>query len=117
MDGVVAAGLVLGRGIAQHELGAQFFSDLGVDVIHRVLLFDLKVASAGLLGNFLKDLLAVGTIRLLASRVPSARIASPGIATWIPSPRIATSRVASAHAPSPPHTLVVIVIVVLVPSD
>src|ERR1700722_11223216 len=114
MDGVVAAGLVLGRGVAQHELGAQFFGDLGINVIHRVFLFDLKVASPGLLGNFLKDFLAVGAIRLPAP----AGIASPWIApAWISSPGIATSRVAAAHAAAPAHALVVIVIVVLVPSD
>src|ERR1700733_13939572 len=113
MNGVVSAGLVLGRGIAQHELGAQFFSDLGVHVIPRVFLFDLKVASSGLLGNFLKDLLAVGAIRLLTS---------PGVAAaWITTSRIpagiAASGVAAPHPAAPAHALVVIVIVILVPSD
>src|ERR1700722_1469947 len=118
MDGVVAAGLVLGRGVAQHELGAQFFGDLGINVIHRVLLFDLKVASPGLLGNFLKDFLAVGAIRLLASWIASAGIATPWIATTgIPSSGIATSRVAAPHAAAPAHALVVIVIVVFLPAD
>src|ERR1700734_1307836 len=117
MNRVVAAGLILGRCVAQHELGSQFFSDLGVDVVHRVLLFDLKVASPSLLGDFLKDLLAVGAVLLLTPGVvSSAGITTTGVATRISPPGIAPSRVAPPHATAVSH-LVVIVIVVLVPSD
>src|ERR1700733_12071921 len=117
MNRVVAAGLILGRGVAQHELGAQFFSDLSVDVVHRILLFNLEVASTGLLGDFLKDLLAVGAVLLLPPGVvSSAGITTARVATGISSPGIAPSRVATPHATAASH-LVVVVIVVLVPSD
>src|SRR5882757_7556477 len=98
MYGVVAAGLVFGRGIAQHELGAQLLGNLGIDVVHRVLLFGLEVPSPRLLGNTLEGFLAVGAVIPLSWIAASPGIASTGIATagiatagisapWIPAPR------------------------------
>src|SRR5580704_7072319 len=107
MNGVIAGGLILGRGIAQHELGAQLLGDLGVVVVHGLFLLGLEESSPGLLGDFLQDLLAVRMVLLLPG-VP----ASPGIA----SARVTAARVAPSHAPVPPHAGVVSVVVVLVSS-
>src|SRR6202035_1035696 len=107
MNGVIAGALILGRGIAQHELGAQLLGDLGVVVVHRLFLLGLEVSSPGLLGDLLQDLLAVRAVFLL----PGVQ-ASPGIASsWI-----ASTRVTASHATAPPHAGVVSVVVVLVSS-
>src|ERR1700752_3590558 len=109
MDGVVAAGLVLGWRIAKHELGTQFLGDLGIDVVHRVLLFGLEVPSPGLLGDALEDLLAVGTVFLLPGIAPS-RVPPAGIPAWITTARITPARI----TPTPSHARIVSVIVILV---
>src|SRR5271168_1105466 len=105
MYGVIAACLVFGRGIAQHELGAQLLGYLGIDVVHRVLLFGLEVPSPRLLGDALENLLAVGAIFLLPGIAPS-RVAPAGIsAAWVPASRITAA---------PSQARIVVVIVVLV---
>ena len=58
MNGVIAGGLVLRRGITQHELGAQFLGDLGIDIVHRLFLLGLEESSPGLLGDFLEDVVS-----------------------------------------------------------
>ncbi len=65
MNRVIAAGLVLRRRIAQHKLGAQFLGDTGVDIVYCVFLADLEETAAGLLGDLLENLLAVGAVLLL----------------------------------------------------
>src|SRR5947209_7944573 len=99
MYGVVAACLVFRRGIAQHELCAQFLGNLGIDVIHRVLLFGLEVSSTRLLGNTLEGFLAVGAILLWSRIAASPGIATTGVpATGIPAPPwIPAARVAPVH--------------------
>src|SRR5271155_3552884 len=106
MYGVIAACLVFGRGIAQHELGAQLLGYLGIDVVHRVLLFGLEVPSPRLLGDALENLLAVGAIFLLPGIAPSRVAPAAGItATWVPTARITAA---------PSQARIVVVIVVLV---
>src|ERR1700677_2810672 len=70
MDGMVTAGLVLGRCITQDELGAQFLRDAGVENVHAVLLLYLEVPAPGLFRNPLQNLLAVRTV-LLLSGIPA----------------------------------------------
>ena len=70
MNGVVTAALFLGRGVAQHKLGAQFLGNLRVVVVDGVLLFDLEIASPGFPGDLLQDLLAVRTVLLRIAASP-----------------------------------------------
>jgi hypothetical protein len=71
----VIAGIAIGS-VAKVLLIAQFFCDLGIDLINRLLFGDLKEAPSGFLANPFEDFLSVGA-RL--GRVALAAAASAGI--------------------------------------